>query len=74
MYADDIVSSAHSMSTLKGMISESEPIMDVAGMVVKVSKSGCFYGRRSGNNWYNGKRDVKPVIGIQGKELEIYEE
>ena len=72
-YADDIVSSAHSLPSVKGMFRASEPIMDDAGLDVKVTKSGVFYGRRSGNNWYTGKNDVKPVVCIQGKELEIYD-
>ena len=71
-YADDIAVTAYSLETLNKMLKVSEPIMKEAGLVVKVEKSACFYGRRSGNNWYKGKGDVVPKITIHKKEIPAY--
>ena len=42
-----------------------------SGLAIKSVKCAVFYGRRSGNNWYNykGKKDTKPVIEIQSQVL-----
>ena len=71
-FADDIVASADSLSTLERMIAAGEPRMQEAGLDIKVTKCACFYGRRSGNNWYTGKRDIVPVVTIQANPLRTY--
>ena len=48
-------------------------IVIIAGLDVKATKCACFYGRRSGNNWYTGKRDVVPAVSIQGSALATYQ-
>ena len=70
-YADDIVVVTHSLNTLHSMIQICEPVMEDAGLDVKISKSGCFYGRRSGNNWYTGKSDVVPVSIFKEKNCQF---
>ena len=42
-----------------------------AGLEVKSQKCVVFYGRRSGNNWYKGKRDQLPAINIPSTQIEI---
>ena len=41
--------------------------------IVKIFNTilGVFYGRRSENNWYTGKRDTKPEIIIQSQLLMV---
>ena len=54
------------------MIRSSEPIMECAGLEVKSIKCSVYYARRSGNNWYTGKKDQVPNICIQGNQLPLY--
>ena len=72
-FADDNVASADSVSTLESMIEAGEPRMKDAGLDVKVTKCTCFYGRRSGINWYTGKRDVVQAVSIQGNALTTHQ-
>ena len=51
-FADDIVLVSHDINTILDMIAEGEGQMRQAGLEVKSTKCGVFYGRRSGNNWY----------------------
>ena len=53
------------------MIEAGESIMLNAGLEIKPQKCVVFYGRRSGNNWYKGKRDQLPVINIQSTQIEV---
>ena len=52
------------------MFDSAERLMYSSGLDVKPSKFAILYARRSGNNWYKGKREVKPNIYIQGNCLE----
>ncbi len=71
-YADDIAMISYDFKMLKEMIEISEPLFNDAGLKVKGSKCALFYERRSGNNWYKGKSDRRPVIEIQGEKIETY--
>lgn len=52
------------------MFDSSESVMiNQAGLEVKPSKCAVLYSRRSGNNWYKGKSDRKPVITVQDQRL-----
>ena len=42
-----------------------------SGLDVKPSKCAVPYARRSGNNWYKGKREVKPNVYVHAM-LNIY--
>ena len=53
------------------MISASEPLMSQAGLEVKTEKCAVFYGRRSVNNLYEGKKDVAPEIIVQAQTLPV---
>ena len=57
---------------LQEMLRVGEPIMDRAVLEVKDVKCAVLYVRRSGNNWYCGKKDKKPCIEIQSKMLSVY--
>jgi len=70
-FADDIAMVTHDERTLHQMISVSEPIMLRANLDVKASKCAVLYGRRSGNNWYTGKRDKKPNVVVQNKNIKV---
>ena len=72
-FADDIALSSYNITIIKDMVSLSEPILEQAGLDVKVTKSGVLYDRRSGNNWYRGKNDTNPEIVIQDKLLRVYD-
>ena len=52
------------------MFDSAKQLMYSSGLDVKLSKCAVLYTRRSGNNWYNGKRKVKPNIYVQGNCLE----
>ena len=54
------------------MIEISEPLFAEVGLKVKGSKCALFYERRSGNNWYKGKKDRIPMLEIQGEKIETY--
>ena len=52
------------------MSDSAERLMYSSSLDVKPSKCAVLYARRSGNNWYKGKREVKPNIYVQGNCLE----
>ena len=53
------------------MFDSAERLMYSSGLNVKPSKCAVLYARQSGNNWYKGKREVKPNIYVHGM-LNIY--
>ena len=71
-FADDIAMVAYNVSVINEMVRSSEPIMECAGLEVKPIKCAVYYARRSGNNWYTGKKDQVPNICIQGNQLPLY--
>ena len=70
-FADDIALTSYNLNVIKDMISASELVMLQAGLEVKTEKCAVFYGRRSGNNWYEGKKDVPPAIIVQAQILPV---
>ena len=70
-YADDVAIVTYSEVLMQNMIEVAEPIMKDSGLKVKISKCGLFYERRSGNNWYKGKGDRRPVIKIQNQTIPV---
>ena len=55
--ADYIVLSSYDIEVIKSMLRESEAVMLGAGLEVKPSKCAVFHVRRSGNNWYKGRKN-----------------
>ena len=53
------------------MFGSAERLMCSSGLDVKPSKCAVPYARRSGNNWYKGKCEVKPNIYVHAM-LNIY--
>ena len=70
-FADDIAMCAYEQAVIKNMIRVGEPLMKEAGLEVKGSKCAVLYERRSGNNWYKGRKDQAPSIVIQNQELTV---
>ena len=56
-FADDIVLSSCDTEVIKSVLRKSEAVMLGAGLKVKPSKCAVFHGRRSGNNWYKGRKN-----------------
>ena len=52
-------------------ISESEPFMLSAGLEVEPSKCVVFHDRRSGNNWYKGRKNDSSEVFIQWHSLPL---
>ena len=52
------------------MFDSAERLMYSSGLDFKPSKCPVLHARRSGNNWYKGKREVKQNIYVQGNCLE----
>ena len=71
-FADDIAMCAYEQAAIKNMIRVGEPLMKEAGLEVKGSKCAVLYERRSGNNWYKGRKDQAPSIVNQNQELTVY--
>ena len=71
-HADDIAMISYDIRMLEEMIEISEPVFAEVGLKVKGSKCALFYERRSGNNWYKGRKDRIPMIEIQGEKIETY--
>ena len=72
-FADDIAIVTYDDSITQEMFDAGVPVMNRAGLEVKPSKCAVLYARRSGNNWYTGKHDVKPVINVQDQSLTVYD-
>ena len=66
-FADDIAMCAYEQAVIKNMIRVGEPLMKEAGLEVRGSKCAVLYERRSGNNWYKGRKDQAPSIVIQNQ-------
>ena len=64
--------SAYDLNVINEMINVAEPVMVEAGLEVKPSKCALFYGRRSGNNWYKGKRDIVPIVSVNGEIMPLF--
>ena len=71
-HADDIAMISYDLRMLEEMIEISEPVFAEVGLKVKGSKCALFYERRSGNNWYKGRKDRIPMIEIQGEKIKTY--
>ena len=69
-FADDIVTVHADPAVIQLMFDSAERLMYSSGLDVKPSKCAVLYARRSGNNWYKGKREVKPNIYVQDNGLE----
>ena len=70
-FADDIVLSSYNIEVIKSMLRESDPVMLSAGLEVKPSKCAVFYDRRSGNNWYKGRKNDSSEVFIQSHSLPL---
>ena len=70
-FADDIVLSSYDIEVIKSMLRESEPVMLSAGLEVKPSKCAVFHDRRSGNNWYKGRKNDSSEVLIQSHSLPL---
>ena len=70
-FADDIAVVTDDKRSLHEMINVSEPIMQRINLDVKASKCAVLYSRRSGDNWYTGKNDKTPNIGVRNKNIKI---
>ena len=53
------------------MLRESEPVMLSAGLEVKPSKCAVFHDRRSGNNWYKGRKNDSSEVFIRSHSLPL---
>ena len=69
-FAVDIVTVHADPTVIQLMFDSAERLMYSSGLDVKPNKCAVLYARRSGNNWYKGKREVKPNIYVQGNCLE----
>ena len=69
-FAVDIVTVHADPTVIQLMFDSAERLMYSSGLDVKPSKCAVLYARRSGNNWYKGKREVKPNFYVQGNCLE----
>ena len=68
-FADDIAAVHADRTVIQLMFDIAERLMYSSGLDVKPSKSAVLYARRSGSNWYKGKREVKTNIYVQGNGL-----
>ena len=64
-FADHIVLSSYNIEVLHSMLRSSEPVVLRAGLEVKPSKCAVFHDRRSGNNWYEGRKIYSLEVIIQ---------
>ena len=69
-FADDIVTVHADPTVIQLMFDNADRLIYSSVLDVKPSKCAVLYARRSGNNWYKGKREVKPNIYVQGNCLE----
>ena len=53
------------------MLRASESVMLRAGLEVKLSKCTVFHVRRSGNNWYKGRKNDLPEVIVQSNTLRL---
>ena len=56
-FTDDIVTADANTTVIQWMFHSAERLMYSSGLDVKPSKCTVLYTRRSGNNWYKGKRE-----------------
>ena len=70
-FADDIVLSLYDIKVLHSMLHASKPVMLRSGLEVKPSKSAVFHDRRSGNNWYKGRKNDLPEVIVQSNTLPL---
>ena len=70
-FADDIVVVQYNSEISQLIFDAGEEIMAQAGLEVKPEKGAVLYTRRSGNNWYKGKSDIKPKVKVQSHELAV---
>ena len=61
-FANDVVLSSYDIEVLHSMLHAS-------GLEVKPSKSAVFHDRRSGNNWYKGRKNDLPEVIVQSNTL-----
>ena len=54
------------------MLRASESVMLRAGLEVKLSKCTVFHVRRSGNNWYKGRKNDLPEVIVQSNTLRLF--
>ena len=69
-FTDDSVTVHADPTVIQLMFNSAKRLMYSSGLDIKPSKCAVLYPRQSGNNWYKGKREVKPNIYIQGNCLE----
>ena len=70
-FADDIVVVQYNSEISQLIFDAGEEMMAQAGLEVKHEKCAVLYARRSGNNWYKGKSDIKPKVKVQSNELAV---